>query len=337
MAPDPASETPAAPARAGAASWRRAVGFAVGMALLLAAVWAVASQDMAGTWSAAARRPQGLAIVAALSVLNWVLMSATFSALMQPFGRVGRREMSALIGASWLLNYLPMRPGLLGRVAYHKAVNGIPVADSIKTIAGNVACGFVAMGCVAGIALSFRVAQAGDLVWIAGLVLCPAVMVAGSLAAAALGRPLLRSWALASLLRYLDLLVWAIRYWTVFWMVGHEMHPVEALAVACVSQAVSLVPIVGNGLGLREWAVGLTAAALPVWMTDSGAAARDVGLAADLVNRAAELAGALPVGLLSAYWLARRRAGPRPGLTEPSSGETRPDAAAYQFRDREHA
>ncbi len=274
----------------------------------------MASQDFGATWAAIRAAPAWMVAAAVLLPLgNWALMSATFSALMKPFGRVGRAEMAALIAASWLLNYLPMRPGLLGRVAYHKTVNRIAVRDSLKTIAGNVGCGFVAMAFGALVAASGGGAALGaSFSWIGrwpGVVAAaPLVaLLAGALGAGAMRAPLLGSWANASLLRYADLLVWAARYAIVFRIVGQEIDVFGAIAIATVSQAASLIPIVGNGLGLREWAVGLTAAALPAWMLGQGDVAREVGLAADLVNRAAEVCAAVPVGLASAWWLARRR------------------------------
>lgn len=293
--------------------WRAIAGFTVGLLLILAAVWAVASQDVAATWGAIRAAPAWM--VAAAFVLplgNWALMSATFSALMKPFGKVERGEMAALIAASWLLNYLPLRPGLMGRVAYHKAVNRIAVRDSLKTIAGNVGCGFVAMGFGALVAASAGLGTDRSFTWIdrwSGVVAAaPAfVLLAIALGVRMTRAPLAASWADASLLRYADLLVWAARYAIVFRIVGHEIDVFGAVAIATVSQAASLVPIVGNGLGLREWAVGLTAAAMPAWMLGQGDMAREAGLAADLVNRGAEVCAAAPVGLASAWWLGRRR------------------------------
>jgi hypothetical protein len=57
-----------------------------------------------------------------------------------------------------------------------------------------------------------------------------------------------------------------------------------------------LVPIVGNGLGLREWAVGLAAPLLTPYVLG-------LGLAADLVNRATELVVILVLGLGGMAWL----------------------------------
>ena len=69
------------------------------------------------------------------------------------------------------------------------------------------------------------------------------------------------------------------------------------------------VPLMGNGLGVREWAVGLVGPMLPTWMSAaSGGLSRGLGLSADLMNRGFELAAALPVGLVCSALLARKQA-----------------------------
>ncbi len=302
----PVARTPRRPKR-----WRQVAGFVIGSLLLIAAVWAVASQDTRATWEPLRGAPAWMVAAAfLLPFLNWMLMSATFSALMKPHGAVGRAEMAALIGASWLLNYLPMRPGLLGRVAYHKAVNRIGVPASLKAVGGNIGAGFAAMGLGALVAASAGLRAVPSFAWVdrwPGVVAASALLplLGACVGAGALRSPVVRSWTIASLLRYMDLLVWAARYAIVFRMIGRDVDLFGAIAIATVSQAASLVPIAGNGLGLREWAVGLTAAALPAWI--AGDMGREVGLAADLVNRAAEVAAAVPVGMASVWWLVRRR------------------------------
>jgi hypothetical protein len=98
--------------------------------------------------------------------------------------------------------------------------------------------------------------------------------------------------------------VWTLRYWVVFAIADSPVTMAQAAAVAAVSQVAMSVPLVGNGLGLREWAVGLLRASLPAWY--GVAAASSAGLTADLVNRAAELLVAVPVGLLCAAAVTRR-------------------------------
>ena len=57
-----------------------------------------------------------------------------FYALVAPFGRITFLEMGKLIAASSVLNYLPMRPGLVGRVVHQELVNAIPMRRSVLSI-----------------------------------------------------------------------------------------------------------------------------------------------------------------------------------------------------------
>ncbi|MCC6659808.1 MAG: hypothetical protein IT437_02865 [Phycisphaerales bacterium] len=292
------SEAGTAPRRA-----RAIAGFIVGLALLAAAIWVVAGQgDALRRAAAAARTAPVWMIVPALllPIVNVLLMAAVFQELMRSHGRVAPAEMTALIGASWLLNFLPLRPGLLGRVAYHKAVNHIPVSGSVRAVVGNIAAGFVALVFGALLVLAGRT-QDGEGFGETAYYACIALIVMPVLAARAVPkrRPLL----VAVALRFVDLLVWALRYWLIFRIVGSPIDAPAALAVAVVSQAASLVPLVGNGLGLREWAVGLTVASLP--RVFASGTATGIGLTADLVNRAAEVLTAVPVGLVSIAYLHR--------------------------------
>ncbi len=69
--------------------------------------------------------------------------------------------------------------------------------------------------------------------------------------------------------------------------------------MACVSMVAMLAPLTGNGLGVREWAIGLSARLLR--KSDLV-----LGLTADLLNRAAELIMVLVLGLVGMGWLAWR-------------------------------
>ncbi len=107
------------------------------------------------------------------------------------------------------------------------------------------------------------------------------------------------SWALA--LRQVDALVWVARYLLVFALLEREISLPGAAAVAGVGMLATFVPLTSNGLGLREWAVGLTAAVLPAgWLVLEGAeGATGIALTADLLNRAGELIVIVPAGLAS--------------------------------------
>ncbi|MFG0283759.1 MAG: hypothetical protein ACF8R7_04995 [Phycisphaerales bacterium JB039] len=276
----------------------RLIGSILGAGLFVAAIWAAASKP--GAWEAVASargdwRLWSLAI--GLPLLNLLLVAMSFWALLNRFGRVEPGETVALISSAWLLNYLPMRPGLVGRVAYHKVVNRI----SVRASAGITVLGLVCSGTGAAIALGVTIllgTGATALMWVGALSL-PAVAIA--CASAALWASHSPMWRLgaALALRYVDLLVWAGRYGVTFALVGSPISVDTAVALAVASQIAMLVPVAGNGLGLREWAIGLTAASL-------AAAPTEAGLAADLVNRAAEVLAAVPAGLLGARAVSRR-------------------------------
>lgn len=293
---------------------RAIAGTAVGALLVVAAVVAVAirREDLAGAADAlVAARWWMVALALGLPLANWVLVSLALWIITARHAPVRAGEMIALVAGAWLLNYLPMRPGMFGRIAYHRTVNGIPIKTSMGLLA-------LSMGLTAS-AIAILVVLGVGLRWVESLPAQAGVVVgAGAIIAlvAAACRAMRGPWRLATalFLRYLDTLVWVARYWIVFGLVGQDLSFEQACAIAAVSQAATAIPLSGNGLGLREWAVGLSAAALPAWfggaMTAGGAdapgAAATLALAADLVNRGVEIAVALPVGLLGLAWVTRR-------------------------------
>lgn len=280
---------------------RPILGFTIGAALLAAAITAVLTQGHAARAALDAARGAPLWLYAAalaLPLVNWLIISLSFWVLMRRHGPVRAREMAALIGAAWLLNYLPLRPGMVGRVAYHKSVNRIAIADSVRVMIVGMAAGAAATLCLLAAAAILGPGAPLPL-WAAALA---APLALAGLAAAGPLRS--RPWLPANFaLRYADVLVWAARYWVVFALVGAPIDLAGAAAVAAVCQLALVIPLVGNGMGIREWAVGLVAAALPAGFASG--AALTTGVTADLANRAAELLIALPVGLLCASYLAR--------------------------------
>lgn len=270
------------------------LGAVVGGGLLAAAAVTVALQhETIGAALGAVRRPDAgmLALLAGAILVNLVLTGLTFSVLMSQYGRVGRMEMQALIAAASLLNFLPLRPGLFGRIAYHKTVHGIRAVDSAKAAVSAIVLSAAVAACLAA-ALAVTSWTTAPL-WVT--VAAPLPVLAAATAPAAV-----RVWAAAALLRYLEVIVWAARYYAAFALIGSPVGADSALAFGCVSMVVMLVPLVGNGLGLREWAIGLAAPLLSPY--DLG-----MGLSADLLNRATELVVIGLAGLVGFAWLSRRK------------------------------
>jgi hypothetical protein len=286
---------------------RAVVGFVAGLALFGAAVWTIATGDhgFEEAWDAARNAPWWIVgAVLLLPVLNWLLISECFRALTGRYARLGRVEMSGLIASAWLLNYLPMKPGMFGRLAYHKHVNGVRYADSARVLGFSVSLTGLSLGLLIAAEILMRLGGPPWL-WVA--------LPAGVLAGAALllrGRgPWTGRVAYAATLRYLDSLVIVARYAAAFVLIGEPLSFADAVLVGIIAQLAFLVPI-GNGLGVREWAVRL--ATMPV------------GLLADVVNRAAETVVLAPIGIAGTVWsvreVRRRRAG-RPASAPPRGGE----------------
>jgi hypothetical protein len=210
--------------------------------------------------------------------------------------------MTFLIGAAWLLNHLPLRPGMVGRVAFHKKYHGMAVRDAVRVMvtAMGLTAVALAMLLVVAIAVSRFRSTPAQIAWLT----LPTAAAAGAAGLARLaGWGLWREFA-ALACRSLDMLAWVGRYAIAFTLVGEPLSVDRVVAITAVCQAAMIVPVTGNGLGLREWVVGLTLAAVSAQGAREEAAA--VGLAADLVNRAAETLLAVPVGLWCSYMLARK-------------------------------
>ncbi len=272
--------------------WLRWVATGLGLVLLAAAIITVARQHSTVTEAVAAMRhpsPGTIAVLLGTVVVNIALTATMFSLLMSRHGHVGRLEMQALIAAASLLNYLPLRPGLFGRIAWHKRYNEIPAMISVRVA-------LQAMALTAGVAgyavLALASTRAGVPLWLAAA--APLPLLLGGLA-----WPRTRFWSATALIRSMEITVFALRYHAAFTLLGLPVSAASALAFACISVAALLVPLIGNGLGIREWAVGLAAPLLTPYQLAQG-------LTADLVNRAAELVVVTCMGLSAMAWLAKK-------------------------------
>jgi uncharacterized membrane protein YbhN (UPF0104 family) len=108
-----------------------------------------------------------------------------------------------------------------------------------------------------------------------------------------------RPFATVMLVRSVEVLVWAVHAWAAFRLSGWPIGPSTAIGAALVASAANLVPFIGNGLGIREWAVALAAPVI-------GGYERDAGLAAELAGRAVDVAIAVPLGMAGFAALVRR-------------------------------
>lgn len=273
-------------------------GYGLGLSLLGLAIWLAIQSGGQEARDALLEAPLwSVLLLALLAVLNALVVTVSFVVLTRAYGKVTLREMIALVGAAWLLNYLPMRPGLVGRVAYHKKYNDVRVRDSVRVL---VIAGLATLIAAIHLTLLSLLLRYGSLGWSLGGSLASVGVIIGGvmLASTRAGVQAWRLW-LTLVLRYIDILVWAGRYWAAGHVFGLTVDPVACLFLGSLSQVAFLVPFVGNGLGLREWTTGAAAGVV-------GLASVGVGVQLELVNRAAEVLVAIPIGLVCIVWLARR-------------------------------
>lgn len=304
----------------------------IGAVLLIGALLMVFSQRdvLVKAWGSLRTAPAWIIVLTLLSPLaNWACTSVLFYVLTNQYARVRFGETAILMGSTWLLNLLPMRPGLIGRVAYQRVVNGLAVADSVKVTIYSVVTQLVALGMTLSILGVVHVMELAA----PGLTAMRDTMLAafglGTIAAlfglawAVPGLPqALRAirgpapmdaqrLVLGVAVRLLDSAAWTGRYWLAFAAIGPGLGIAlswsDAVILAAMSQAVGMTPV---QFGLREWATGLLTRWLPSASTTtlSGTARAASGVSADLLMRAAELIVSVPVGLVcTAIVLARLR------------------------------
>lgn len=271
-------------------------GFTVGLALIIAAIIAIArSAPTLDHLRAVIVHPDWMVITAAAcaALASVAAGGGMFHALVRRHGRISLFEMQRLIAASSVLNYLPLRPGLVGRIAYQQVVCEIPLRRSTLSI---VEAAVLCAVSIVWLAFAVALVQFTQARVIGGVV--AALPVFTALAYAWPSEAPWRVYCEALFWRWIDLLAWTVRYAAVFALLGIDLTPESAAAAACIAASANMIPFVGNGLGVREWAIGLAGPALATWTTD-------IGLAAELLNRAIDLVVVVPIGCASLPSIAR--------------------------------
>lgn len=282
---------------------RERVGFVLGLVLLAgAAAYLISAPDQMHEFLDHLKHAPLWAVVVVIvgPIVNWVCVGLCLHALVRRHGKIGKGEMLALVGSAWLLNHLPMRPGLVGRIGYHARINSIRVRDSIEASIWSV----VHAGLANMIALGLVLLVPKDLalVMLGGVLVLPALVV-GMLAGVIARSNQRGGWLLMGFVyRSLDLFVWMVRYAAAFTMLGIGFTPMQIVMITAASQIAQLIPLTGAGLGFREWGVGIAAK-----MSASGSSlTMRSAIGADVINRIAETIVVIPLGLVCTGIVARR-------------------------------
>ncbi len=248
--------------------WWRWTGYVVAMVLL---GWAVYMGARAVDWDKAreAEIADG-AMLMGLVVVSLVLNAVLFWMITKPFEKKGMGlsagEWVALVSGTSLLNYLPMRAGLVGRIAYMKQQHGITVKGNMATLAGVAAGTTGVYGLLAALTIwrgSF------DGVWWVGLVigLCIGVGISYPLLVLGSGRfgtmkvgPSVVGWiGIWYVIRVVDSFCFAGRFYLASKMLGYELGFEASLTMGVICNFAVLATPVPGGMGIREWLGGFLA------------------------------------------------------------------------------
>ncbi len=267
----------------------------VGVLMLAGAVWLIiAQQDKIATALQALSHPSpGIVILLVATMLVSIFVTGVQFQLLLARHQVPFMEMQGLIAGSALLNFLPLKAGLVGRIAYHQVVHAIRPMETARAMILARVAGLFAIALTAG-TLSLRYLMNGDDLWAWAMI---PIAVPGWL----MLFPMTRTAGIVIVLKYADLLLMAVRYQCAFIMMNEPMSFDICMALASIGMLAGAIPFLSGGLGLREWLVG--------WLTTMLVmlpAALEIGLLADLVNRAVELVVLLPLGGLAILMLRPR-------------------------------
>lgn len=263
----------------------------LGLVLLVAAIAVVVRRapDLSRAWSSLRSPSAGDLVTMVVTTLlllpcSGILQRAMLERTSGVRVRVG--EMTSLVCLATLLNMLPLWPGAIGRIGYHRVVHGVHPARAGLAVVGARLIGLVVAVGLAAVSWVFVDASLMQLgvAWVAtsavmlGVASVPRYRLAGLAAAAA----------------WIGIGVSAVRYIAAFGLLGVSIGGSTVAAVTGVASVTTSVPMIGSAPGAREWVVG--------WMTSRLEHIPDalaVGLLADLLVRAATLLVLLPVALVA--------------------------------------
>jgi len=302
--------------------------YALALALLAASIWYAVQDQRAEDWRALLEAEPGmlLALFAAVILSAVVIPGLQFWLVTRPFVStkpLGIGIMQAVLAASSLLNYTPVKAGLIGRVGYLRQYHGVGFRAAVVT---HLLIGVMFVAAVAVVLLATAWRDIFGASWwtivalgLAAFALLVALLLRASLPSSLPVDSQLRHslyWTgryvfVCLLVQLAALFAVALRWWLVFRMLGRPISAADAWLAAIVHMlSVMLGP--ANGLGLREWLIGI--AGQQGWLSDTLGSDIGVGLTAALTDRAVEAVVLIICGLIGLWFLRRAisRSGKQP-------------------------
>jgi hypothetical protein len=293
-------------------------GFALGLALL---IWCIVGAARGGDWSAVARAPLHLVLGLIVCTLTSLVANGTiFWLVIRPVQPLTWHHMLLLNVTTAVLNYAPIRAGLIARVAYHLKVDRMPVV-----IMGGwfAAIGYTTVIALGVVVVATLLKQYYELSWVSciaiviGQIVAMGFVTIGSITAAQMfmspefvqrvGRGMHRMlrqpvqlWG-ALVLRLVDIGAFMGRMWCAAAIIGldQKLTGTQFALLGVTALVMTLFPL--GRVGYREAGVALVAPYL-VGIDNIDAALKQLAL----LESAGEAIVAIPLGSLALLWYRKR-------------------------------
>ena len=298
--------------------WRLAIqliGFAIGVSLI---VWLARSAFETNGWEELSNRatPGTLAGLIICSLASILINGMNFWIVVRPVRREGFWAIQSVNATASMLNFAPIRLGLVSRYLYHMRVDRM----SFLFVTGWIFAIVISLMIVMGSASLATVLYPSIDIWwlliasvpiILTIMFLPPLMRLPAIRKKTRGseRMLSDRTALRGslLLRFLDLLTWAGRLWFASLLLDTGLSTGDVLLLSIFAVVMSLNPL--GRIGFREVAIAWIAPMLAEsTLTGDELDAQFAQLA--LIESGAEAMVVIPVGLIAGiWWILRVRKG----------------------------
>ena len=294
------------------------VGFAFGLALL---VWCIVGAARGGDWNAVTSAPPHLVLgLMACTLVSLAANGVIFWVVIRPVQPLKLHHLMMLNVTTAVLNYAPIRAGLIARIAYHLRVDRMPLV-----IMGGwfAAIAYTTVMALAAVIVATLLQQSYELSWmswagiVAAQIVAAGVITIGFIGAAQMflttefvhriGRGMHRMvrepvplWS-ALTLRLVDIGAFMGRMYCAAAIIGldQKLSGTQLALLGVTALVMTLFPL--GRVGYREAGVALVAPYL-VGIDDINAALKQLAL----LESAGEAIVAIPLGSLALLWYRKR-------------------------------
>ncbi len=286
------------------------LGFIVGIALL---GWCISKAWSGDGFAKLGEAPAWAIVGLMVCTLTSILVNgATFWALIHPVVKIPMLDVQIINCVVNLLNYAPVRLGLATRLAHHRRVDRV---SFFHLFAWYGSLGVLLILVLGSFLAATAIRPSVDWIWFVVLLLL--VIIGGVIINRLSSTHLLtaklrgadqmlshgRYLSLAVLFRLIDMFAYGGRLYLALYVLGIEVTLREAVYISLICMVSALLPV--GSLGFREASTAFFGS-MVISSDLAGADLSNQLAAAVLIDRAAEAAAFVPLGIPACIWMLAR-------------------------------